>query len=67
MARRKFIGKNDNGFIYNSNDVNSFQNELDSFLNISKDDLLKKNNNAKKRSRLFTGYYNYKKLSYLLN
>ena len=26
-----------------------------------------KKNKAKKRSRLFTGYYNYKKLSYLLN
>ena len=64
---KEFIGKNESGFIYKSNDVNSFQNELDSFLNISKDDLFKKKNKAKKRSRLFTGYYNYKKLSYLLN
>ena len=44
---KEFIGKNESGFIYKSNDVNSFQNELDSF-NISKDDLLK--NKAKKRS-----------------
>ena len=64
---KEFIGNSENGFIYNSNNTNSFQKELDHFLNISKVDLLKKKNNAKKRSKLFTGYYNYKKLSYILN
>ena len=62
---KEFIGKNDKVVLFISqNDVNSFQNELDNFLNISKE--LFKKNKAKKRSRLFTGYNNYKKLSYLL-
>ena len=64
---KEFIGNSDNGFIYNLNEEISFQKGLDSFLNTSKDDLLKKINNAKKKSKLFTGFYNYKKLSYLLN
>ena len=36
---KEFIGKSENGFIYNSNDVESFQKELDNFLNISKENL----------------------------
>ena len=64
---KEFIGKSENGFIYNSNDVKSFQKELDNFLNIPKEDLLKKKIRAKRRSKLFTGFYNYKKLSFLLN
>ncbi len=64
---KEFIGNNENGFIYNSNDEISFQKELENFLNISKDELFKKIYKAKKRSRYFTSYYNYKKLSYLLN
>ena len=64
---KEFIGNSENGFIYNSNDETSFQRELDNFLNISKDELLNKINKAKKRSKLFTRYNNYKKLSYLLN
>ena len=57
---KEFIGNSDNGFIYNLNEEISFQKSLDSFLNTSKDDLLKKINNAKKKSKLFTGFYNYK-------
>ncbi len=64
---KEFIGNNENGFIYNSNNETSFQKELDNFLNISKDELFEKVYKAKKKSKLFTGYYNYKKLSYLLN
>ena len=64
---KEFIGNSESGFIFISNNANSFKKELDNFLNISKDELLKKKSRAKKRSKLFTGYNNYKKLSYLLN
>jgi len=64
---KEFIGNSENGFIYNSNDEISFQNCLDKFLNTSKVDLQKKINKAKKKSKLFTGFNNYNKLSYILN
>ncbi len=63
---KEFIDNNKNGFLYDSNDEKSFKLELDNFLNISKIDLLRKLKNAKKKSRLYSSYYNYKKLSYLL-
>ena len=64
---KEFIGNNENGFIFDSNDEKSFKKALDNFLNIPKEQLFKKTIKAKKRSRMFTGYYNYKKLSNLLN
>tara|TARA_Y100000591_G_scaffold332000_1_gene367754 strand:+ start:718 stop:1848 length:1131 start_codon:yes stop_codon:yes gene_type:complete len=64
---KEFIGNNENGFIFNSNEEKSFQQVLDNFLNTSKKELFKKLKKAKKRSKLFTSYYNYKKLSCLLN
>ena len=64
---KEFIGNNENGFIYDLNDEKSFKKELDNFLSIPEEKLLKKKIKAKKRSRMFTGYYNYKKLSNLLN
>lgn len=64
---KEFIGNNENGFIYDLNDEKSFKKELDNFLNISKEQLFKKKIKAKKKSRMFTDYYNYKKLSNLLN
>ena len=64
---KEFIGNGDNGFIFKSNNENSFKEELDNFLNVSRDELFKKKIKAKKRSKFFTSYNNYKKLSYLLN
>ena len=64
---KEFIDNNKNGFLYQSNDEESFKNELDSFLNTSNEELFKKLKNAKKKCRLYSSYYNYKKLSYLLN
>ena len=64
---KEFIGNHKNGFIYKSNNEESFEECLKNFLNISKEDLSLKVLNAKKRSKLFTPFYNYKKLSYLLN
>ena len=64
---KEFIGNSENGFIYNSNDESSFQRKLDDFLNTPKDQLFEKIKKAKKRSKFFTRYYNYKKLSLLLN
>ena len=64
---KEFIGKNENGFIFNSNEESSFQVELDNFLSITKNELYERVKKAKKNSKFFTGYYNYKKLSYLLN
>lgn len=64
---KEFIGNSENGFIYNTNNEISFQNSLDKFLKSSKVDLKKKIDKAKKKSKLFEGFYNYKRLSYLLN
>ncbi len=63
---KEFIDNNRNGFIYNSNDEESFKSELDDFLNISNVELFKKLKSAKKKCKLYSSYYNYKKLSYLL-
>ena len=64
---KEFIDNNKSGFLYELNDEKSFKNELDSFLNVSNEELFKKLKNAKKKCRLYSSYYNYKKLSYLLN
>ena len=66
MDLKNLLGNNENGFIYKSNNEESFE-ECEKFLNISKEDLSLKMLNAKKKSKLFTPFYNYKKLSYLLN
>ena len=45
---KEFIDNNKNGFIYKLNDEKGFNMVLDSFLNISDKELLKKLKNAKK-------------------
>ena len=64
---KEFIGKNENGFIFNSNDKVSFKKALDDFIISSKDSINKKLINAKKRSKLYTCFYNSKKLSNIIN
>lgn len=64
---KEFINDNRNGFIYKSNDEKSFQEQLDKFFGITNDKLFEKIKSAKKRSKMYTTYNNYKKLSYLLN
>ena len=64
---KEFIGKNENGFIFNSNDEASFKKALDAFIVSSKDSINKKLINAKKRSKLYTCFYNSKKLSNIIN
>ena len=61
------IGKNENGFIFNSNDEVSFKKALGEFIISSKDSINKKLINAKKRSKLYTCFYNSKKLSNIIN
>ena len=41
---KEFIGNNENGFIYDLNDEKSFKKELDNFLSIPEEKLLKKKN-----------------------
>ncbi len=64
---KEFIGKNENGFIFNSNDEVSFKKALDEFIISSEDSINKKLINAKKRSKLYTCFYNSKKLSNIIN
>ena len=64
---KEFIGKNENGFIFKSNDEASFKKALDEFIISSKDNINKKLINAKKRSKLYTCFYNSKKLSNIIN
>ena len=64
---KEFIGKNENGFIFNSNDEVSFKKALDEFIISSKDSINKKLINAKKRSKLYTCFYDSKKLSNIIN
>jgi len=63
---KEFIGKNENGFIFNSNDENSFKEALDNFITSSKDSINQKLINAKKRSKIYTCFHNSKKLSNIL-
>ena len=64
---KEFIGKNENGFIFNSDDEVSFKKALDEFIISSEDSINKKLINAKKRSKLYTCFYNSKKLSNIIN
>ena len=64
---KEFIGKNENGFIFDSNDENSFKETLDNFLASSKEKINKKLTSAKKKSKMYTCFYNSKKLSNILN
>ena len=63
---KEFIGKNKCGFIFNSNDENSFKETLDDFILSSKNSIDQKLINAKKKSKLYTCFYNSKKLSDIL-
>ena len=49
---KEFIGKNENGFIFNSNDEVSFKKALDEFIISSKDSINKKVINAKKKIKI---------------
>ena len=64
---KEFIGKNESGFIFQTNNEESFKKELDNFLEISKKNLKTKLISAKKRSRFYTGLYNAKKFAKILN
>jgi glycosyltransferase involved in cell wall biosynthesis len=64
---KEFIGKNENGFLFNSNNENSFKDTLDSFINSSKETIKQKLINAKKRTKIYTCFHNSKKLSKILN
>ncbi len=64
---KEFIGKNENGFIFNLNDEGSFRQALDDFMISSKDIINKKLISAKKRSKLYTCFNNSKKLSNILD
>ena len=48
---KEFIGKNENGFIFNSNDENSFKETLDNFLTSSSEKINKKLTSAKKNQK----------------
>jgi glycosyltransferase involved in cell wall biosynthesis len=63
---KEFIGKNENGFLFNSNDEKSFKDALDSYINSPKDIINQKLINAKKRAKIYTCFYNSKKLSNIL-
>ena len=64
---KEFIGNNKNGFIFNSNDEGSFKQALDNFLNSSRESINEKLISAKKRSKLYTCFNNFKKLSNIIN
>ena len=64
---KEFIGNDENGFIFNSNDERSFKQALDNFLISSKKSINEKLISAKKRSKLYTCFYNSKKLSNILD
>ena len=53
---KEFIGNDENGFIFNSNNEKSFKIALDKFLNTSKDDLNIKLIGAKKKQRCIWVY-----------
>ena len=64
---KEFIGNNENGFIFNSNDEVSFKRALDNFLISSNESINEKLISAKKRSKLYTCFNNSKKLSNIIN
>jgi len=63
---KEFIGNNENGFIFDTNNEKSFKMALDNFLKISEKDLNQKLICAKKKSKSYTGIYNAKKFANLL-
>ena len=63
---KEFIGRNERGYIYNLNDENSFKLALDNFILSSKNSIDLKLINAKKKSKIYTCFYNSKKLSEVL-
>ena len=63
---KEFIGNNENGFIFETNDEKSFKIELDNFLRTSEQELNHKLISAKKKSKQYTALYNAKKFASLL-
>ena len=59
---KEFVGNNENGFIFDSNNEKSFKIALDNFLNTSEKDLNIKLTSAKKKAKMYTGLYNAKRL-----
>lgn len=63
---KEFIGNNENGFIFETNDEKSFKIALDNFLRTSEKDLNHKLICAKKKSKQYTALYNAKNFANLL-
>ena len=63
---KEFIVRNECGYIYNLNDENSFKLALDNFILSSTNSIDLKLINAKKKSKIYTCFYNSKKLSDIL-
>ncbi|MDC0859218.1 glycosyltransferase [Candidatus Pelagibacter sp.] len=63
---KEFIGNSENGFIFDTNNEESFKIALDNFLRSSKKDLNYKLICAKKKSKQYTGIYNANKIYNLL-
>lgn len=63
---KEFIGNNETGFIFDTNNEESFKTAIDNFLRITKKNLNSKLICAKKKSKLYTGIYNAKRIANLL-
>lgn len=64
---KEFIDQNKCGFLYASNNEQSFKISLDEFLNMSEKDLSIKLFNAKKKTKFYTCFYNSLKLNDIIN
>ena len=57
----EFIGQNEAGYIYESNNSNSFLNTFDNFYNTPEKQKLNKKIIAKKKTKMYTKFKHYKK------
>ena len=65
-GRKEFINKNERGYIFKTNDLNSFVQTFDKFLNEDKINLKKKILESKKEVKNFTRFRYYKQISSIL-
>ncbi len=63
---KEFIGKDETGFIFDTNNNDSFRKVLDNFIGSSNDSIYNKLIAAKKRAKIYTCLHNSKKLSNIL-
>ena len=63
---KEFIGQNHNGFIYESNNEESFKDTLNDFIKTPNNEMKSKLVGAKKRTKSYTHLHNAKKLSSIL-